>query len=115
MCAAYLRLEVVSNDRDVVQEGIGQNLPGLISLGSKTALALKGRGLALDLGAYTGTCSSLHPRTVEGLPHSLLNVRPLMQSTVGGEDQQHMPGRFIQLGAWAEDWQSPVPCEVLEN
>ena len=72
-CAVYLGLEVVPNDRNVVQEGVGQNLSGLISLGSKAALALKGGGLALDLGAYTATCSSLHLHTVrpQGPPHSL--------------------------------------------
>lgn len=36
----------------MIQQSVGQNFSGLISLGSKTALTLEGRSLALHLCAY---------------------------------------------------------------
>ena len=54
----YLGLEIVPNHRNMIQESVGQNLSGLISLGVEAALALEGPALALHLG----TCSQ-HQQT----------------------------------------------------
>ena len=42
---AYLGLKVVAHNRDMVEQGAGQDLSGLISLGSETAVT---RGVTLE-------------------------------------------------------------------
>ena len=56
MLRAYLGLKVVAHHRDMVEQGVGEHLSGLIPLGAVTATALC---VALKrgwLGLYFGAC-----------------------------------------------------------